>query len=346
MKTVLPQLGQWVVSRRFYNAAFQYFPAIKENEVYQNALWYLFFGTWFDEESDNLLLCRDTLAAIKGQKPANVVSEDFLREIEQKVLGEGNLRWSGWRKKHCKQLLKLKLGEFADVLRKEYEGRWDESGLVFLNGDSWSSTKARHARKTERALAEHAVPDCTHAEFIQRYLNRLPRNRFTKIINKNYHKAFSFAVQSLEGEKLQRELRILRRISLQPQPFYSASSNGNTARLFTNGHIPDLKREVRKVLTEGWLEGDLRSSQLSICASLWRIKPLMGFLSDEQNIWNYLFSFFELPEQTRPAAKKICKKALYSICYGMQTSHLNWCIIECAGSSELGFIIASKFHKT
>src|SRR6266404_1247299 len=202
MKSGFAQSGQSIVSRQFYEAAFEHFKAIKQNQVYQNALWYLFFGTWCDDESDNLLLCRDILAAIKGQTPANFISEDFLREIEQNVLGEGNLRWSRWRKKHCKQLLKLKLGQFAEVLSGEYEGRWDKSGLIFLNGESWSATKAKHARKTEQALAEHVVPDCTHAEFIQRYLNRLPRNRFTKIINKNYRAAFSFAVESLEGEKL------------------------------------------------------------------------------------------------------------------------------------------------
>jgi hypothetical protein len=284
MKTAFVQSDRWLVSRHFYEAAFEHFPAIRENEVYQNALWYLFFATSFDQDTDRLLLCRDTLAAIKQQEPANFVSKDFLHELEQNVLGEGNLRWSEWRKKHCRQLLKLKLGQFARILRGEYEGQWDKSGLIFLNGESWSPTKARHARKTERALAERVVPDCPHAEFIQRYLNQLPRNRFTKIINKNYQKAFSFAVRSLQGEKHQREIRILRRISLQPQPFYSASSNGNTARLFTKGHIPDLKREVRQVLTAGWFEADLRASQLSICARLWRIEPLMRFLSKGKKV--------------------------------------------------------------
>jgi hypothetical protein len=343
MKPNFAQSGQWVVSRQLYEAAFEHFPAIRGNKVYQNALWYLFFATSFDQDSDRLLLCRDTLAAIKEREPANFVSKDFLRELEQNVLGEGNLRWSEWREKHCRQLLKLKLGQFAGILRGEYEGQWDKSGLIFLNGDSWSATKAKHARKTERALAERVVPDCPHAEFIQRYLNRLPRNRFTKIINNNYRNAFSFAAQSLREEKRQREVRILRRILLQPQPIYSTSHIGNTARLFTNGHIPDLKREVRKALTEGWPEADLRSSQLAISAWLWRIKPLMQFLSEKQNIWNYLFSFFDLPEQTRPAAKKIFKKALYSICFGMKQCRLNWCINECADWTELGHIIASRF---
>src|SRR5205823_2698231 len=58
MKTGFGQLGQRAVSRYFYQKAFEHFKAIKQNEVYQNALWYLFFGTWCDEDSDNLLLCR------------------------------------------------------------------------------------------------------------------------------------------------------------------------------------------------------------------------------------------------------------------------------------------------
>jgi hypothetical protein len=343
MKATFGQLSQWVVSRRFYEAAFEHFPAIKGHEVYQNGLWYLFFGTSFDQDTDRLLLCRDTLAAIAKQDPANFVSKHFLREVEQKVLGEGNLRWSEWRQNHCRQLLKLKLGEFAETLRGEYEGRWDNSGFVFLNGEPWSAAKAKHARKAERALAERIVPDCPHAEFIQRYLNELARNQFTKIIKSNYRNAFSFAVETLRDEKLQRELRLLRRVWLQPQPFYSASSNGNTARLFTNGHIPDLKREVRKILTKDWFEADLRSSQLCICAWLWRIEPLMRCLSDNKNIWDYLFSFFDFPERARPKAKKIFKKALYSICYGMGEFRLSWCIGEASDWTELGRIIASRF---
>src|SRR5436190_5417327 len=130
----LVPLRRITVSIVFYNAVFERFREIKDKEVYQNALWYLFFGTSFDQDSDNLLLCRDTLAAIAKREPSNFVSAVFLREIEQNVLGEGNLQWSRWRSKHCRQLLKLKLGEFAEVLRGEYEGRWDESGLIFLNG--------------------------------------------------------------------------------------------------------------------------------------------------------------------------------------------------------------------
>jgi hypothetical protein len=123
------------------------------------------------------------------------------------------------------------------------------------------------------------------------------RRIFTHLRN-----AFSFAVEFLQEQKLQREIRILRRILLQPQPIYSASRNGNTARLFTAGHIPDLKGEVRKVLTKGWHEADLRSSQLCICAWLWRIGPLMRFLCDNKNIWDYLFSFFDFfSTNPRPA---------------------------------------------
>src|SRR5215510_3392688 len=101
MKAKFGQLSQWVVSRRFHEAAFEHFPAIKGHAVYQNALWYLFFGTSFDQDTDRLLLCRDTLAAIAKKDCANFVSKDFLHELEQKLLGEGNLRWSDWRQNHC-----------------------------------------------------------------------------------------------------------------------------------------------------------------------------------------------------------------------------------------------------
>lgn len=50
------------VSRLFLDKVFERFPKIAENDGYRNTLWYLFFGTEFDTDSGNLLLCRKTLA--------------------------------------------------------------------------------------------------------------------------------------------------------------------------------------------------------------------------------------------------------------------------------------------
>ena len=80
------------------------------------------------------------------------------------------------------------------------------------------------------------------------------------------------------GPQRQREIRILRQIAAQPQPFYSASPNGNTPRLYTGASIPNLKREVRKIFTKDWPTADLKSSQLAICAWMWDIGSILGLL--------------------------------------------------------------------
>src|SRR5207244_1809573 len=107
-----------------------------------------------------------------------------------------------------------------------------------------------------------SAPQCEHAEIVKNYLNALPSNLFTRNLRRNYDEAFCFASMTYSGAQRHREIRILRQIAAQPQPFYSASPNGNTPRLYTGASIPNLKREVRKIFTKDWPTADLKSSQL------------------------------------------------------------------------------------
>jgi hypothetical protein len=316
-------LRRITVSTVFYDAVFKYFPLLRKRSDYQSLFWYICFGAHFDRDSKNLLLCSKHIAEIVGREPANFPSGKFLSQFGNDVLGEGNFVWcSGWREKHCRQLLKIKFGGFTEVYEAEKRHLFDEKGRVYLNGEAFSASKRKELKNRERKEAEFAPVQCGHAKFIQRYLNSLDSNLFTKTCKQNYRAAFDYAVYEYSGAQLHREHRILRHIAAQPQPFYSASPQGNTVRLFTSVSIPDLKRDVRQVFTRGWLDGDLRCSQLSICAWLWKITPIMKFLQSGQSVWNYFFAEMGIPGELFARAKPVIKEALYSVCYGMQMSKL------------------------
>ena len=53
-----------------------------------------------------------------------------------------------------------------------------------------------------------------------------------------------------------------------------------------------LKRELRKVLTRGWYEFDLASSQLAIIGKTWEIKEVQEFLTSGGKIWAELFKHY------------------------------------------------------
>jgi len=128
----------------------------------------------------------------------------------------------------------------------------------------------------------------------------------------------NFTLEQFHGKQRERELRILRYIECQPQPFYGASSKENTVRLFSYAHIPQLRREVRKVFTRGWIDADLRCAQLAICARFWNVPSVLQFLYDGRDIWEFLYDELNIPQELRRAAKPALKEALYSLCFGME----------------------------
>src|SRR5690606_30271586 len=98
------------------------------------------------------------------------------------------------------------------------------------------------------------------------YLNSLPSNSFTKTVRRNLPQARMVAAnlkkydkgkvsQSRTESSRKANLQLLRKISEQPKPFYQPSSAGNTVRLFSlNESMLGLSREVRRALTQGWVE--------------------------------------------------------------------------------------------
>jgi hypothetical protein len=84
-----------------------------------------------------------------------------------------------------------------------------------------------------------------------------------------------------------------------------------TVRIFPYGErIVSLKSEVRRALTHGLIEGDLKSAQLAIAANLWNVTSIKEFLTQGGSIWEYLY-------QLGSTNKDALKEVLYSLMFGM-----------------------------
>jgi len=306
------------VSVDFYEATFKHFPILRERSDYQKFFWYLCLGAQFDKDYGKLLLCKNAVAALLDKEPRNFVAVNFFEKFRRDVVGKGNFLWHKPYIKRCRMLARLDLGEFNDILDAELAGHFYGYRPVYLDGSRHTAAKARKARAAEKGIANSRPGFGSEALFIQKYLNSLPRNLFFTNFVSNHQRALRFVIENFRGKERQRELRILRRITCQLQPFYGASSKENTVRLFSSAHIPQLKRAVRKVYTGDWSEADLKCAQLAICARLWEVPSVLEFLYSGQNIWKHFCKEMGIPEPQWEPSKRPLKEAVYSLTFVME----------------------------
>lgn len=95
------------------------------------------------------------------------------------------------------------------------------------------------------------------------------------------------------------------------------ASNCHTPRLHMSGiGWYQLGRSVRKELFEGFYQGDLKSSQMAIAATLLDIPDLISFFKNKSDLWAFLASETGLE---RKHIKANAKPILYGILFGMGT---------------------------
>ncbi len=323
-------LGRIPVSRTFRSLALDFFPALKEHSEYWRLFCYLLFGSRHDKDTSRLLVSAKILSALEGRDPNNSQAEKFLIRFNENVLGPagGKIRWTDWYKPKgkCRQLTNRDFGlEFEELLRQEHLGKWDESGRVYLiSGATYNRSNARKFRREQREAAGRLPTFCAHAEIIRSYMNTLKPNLFTTKVQENYKSALKATFNLPDGPAKDAQLRILAHIKSQPQPFYSPSEAGHTVRLSTSESMANLKRNVRRAITKGWDEADLRCSQFAICARLWNVPELLDFLSTGKSLWKRFFDYLHLAPEKHAIAKSVIKETIYSICFGMERHSIKW----------------------
>jgi hypothetical protein len=340
------ELRRVTVSRVFWEYVNAELPRLNERRGYRELFWYLLFGTWHDRDTRRLLLPSELLCSFEGRSTQNSRAESFLRHFRENVIPpDGELIWSGWnpRRNKCRQLIELNFGRLKWLVEAEYKKQWHHLGRVYLDGRTFSTATIRQGRRDELTEVQALPAHCVEAEYIKTYLNSLSPHLFTQCVARNYAAAELAALKLKDTTVRMEQLRLLRCIESQPQPVYFPSSLGNTVRLFTAQSIPNLQRDVRKALTTGWLDVDLRCSQLAICAALWDVEPINNFLRSGENFWTHVLHSIDAPHSKWEIAKAEIKPALYSICYGMELNHVKGTTALRLKKAGLDTHIATRF---
>ena len=205
-----------------------------------------------------------------------------------------------------------------EVIRKEINKEFIGEKVYISNGNKKNLEKERSVSKDTQNICQQEIDilNCKPAKDIAQYLNNLPLNSFTKIVeNCDYAIKVANKIDN-ENSKLQ-QLLILDLIQEAPKPFVKPSEN--TDRLFGYGaNITNLKKEVRKALTKGWYEADLKSAQLAIVAKLWNIPEVISFLQSGKSFWKEMMAYLNVDD----SAKSLIKDHTYGVIFGMSKERL------------------------
>ena len=205
----------------------------------------------------------------------------------------------------------------------------DRPDVFAVSGEDYDRREiGRQRRETQEALrAKEADAPSDTSRYIMRRMNERPSNVFTRHVVPQVAEAREkVASMDLEDEELrQHYFKVLQYVERQPQPFYKPSERGRTDRIFpANPSALSLPKRVRDVLSERFVQVDLKSAHLMIGAALWGCQEALRWLQRPgYSIWEGLWRHFRLDwegDEWRylfPEFKAACKEALYSTLYGM-----------------------------
>lgn len=294
------------------------YPNLGKNKAFWKFTGYLMFGTYRDEQTGKFLIPAELIARIEGQfnqwKSNNYIAEQFLEKYVNSIQP---FKWSKWNSEErlVRVVTELKWPQdIIDGMQAERQGLWKETGKVyFSDGSKFTSKKQRESRRTEKLNALELLNEagCPEAKDLLDYINNLPSNAFYKILQ-NMPAALE-SVNKLLPEKRDRQIDILNAVLDQSQPFYKPTK-GSTRIFAFNENMLGLQKGVRRALTAGWSDFDLKSAQLAICAKTWNVRKAQKFLKEKGNIWSSLFEYFQIEKDED--TKKVFKTALYAVMYG------------------------------
>lgn len=216
--------------------------------------------------------------------------------------------------------------EVQEAIDDELNGVYAHEESVYIDtGLKRSVKRERELLKADREEAANlvAIADSPRARYMAQYLNNLPTNKFTALAD-NYEAA-ELEVNKITNPHAKRVQKlILNTIKERPIPVYVPTAKSD--RLFTMGaSMQNLKKKVRKALTQGWWEADLSSAQLAIIAHQWNVPEVITFLESGKNLWSDLVSHYGLnnlsPDQF-DKLKSTLKDHTYGIIFGMGEERL------------------------
>ena len=302
------------VSRTYREAMLEEYPGLAKNKAYWQLAQYLLFSTWRDETSGELIISGESCATMEERKRNSHYSAKKFFDAFSKDVAIINYRsnYSNWLHK-CRTISSVEWSPRALALtQKEKKTFLPENRVWLSNGFKYNREhEACYRRETQvTALGRIEMAGCVEAFKLLTYLNNGAPNRFTAI-KKYLPEARDRAMEICEDPDQQ--LRILKQIEAQAQPFYEPAER--TTRVFgLNQSFLYLKREIREIMTQNWISCDLRSCQLAVISKVWEIPELSDYLAEGGKIWVDLCAWMGL--EYTDENKSVLKNALYAIIFG------------------------------
>ena len=322
------------VSKVFRDILVETFPRLNEREHYWPLLSYLLFPT--QVKDGKILLARDTMAELFGYSsiPSYFNSGRMFRGFAEAVQ---KFTWSDFSKVESRARVVESLiwpKEINKALELERKKLFHEEGRVYLiSGYPFSKKKQNEFMKQEKFEASALTANNKETQLLLAYMNSIPNNLYAYLIKRNGGRALD-AILNLDSD-IGHQWSILSSIVDDYNQLYKPSQK--TVRIFPFGErIVSLKSEIRRALTHGLIEADLKSSQFAIAATLWDIPSVKQFLSKGGSMWEYLY-------QLGSTDKDKLKKVLYSLMFGMHYRGI-MAQLEAIGVSYEDFISLSLIH--
>lgn len=290
---------------------------------------YLLEPTHVEDDTNEIVIASRTLAALCDKEQQfekrKFNAQKFLNKFRDDV--GVDFTWSDWSYQNGEARTVETLvfePEVETLLSQCFEDLRNKRGKRVLldTGYAHSDKKRKKDDEVRREDARKRAQECHRG--ILDYHNNLPPHRFTSQVNKHIEKARDYldrfdacypkATFPKKAHATSTAKRQLVRIQDNPRPIYSPVKA--SPRLFSlRTALTTVRSDVRRVLTQGWYEYDLRAAGLSIAASEWNVPELREFLESlkGKSVWEQLADDLGL-DVTK--VKDGLKRGLYALLYG------------------------------
>lgn len=323
------------VSKNFRDKIIKIFPSCKHNKSHMRFLQYAMFGNnWEDKDKHilkvpqfNLAYCENKISLLKSN---NYCGRTFLTQLENVFGIVWDDDWS-YSQGECR-VAKFKLPETIEssLNQETYKNYTNSKRLYLIDGKKFNISNRRKALKESTKELEIEIDYYRnhknvrqYALIIYNYMAQVDIKHFQQVIDKNIDEVKEHAKSNIDLKTTQRKsvLELLDCIEESLKPMYKAVEN--TARLYpANASVLGLPREYRKMLTRGWTEFDIKSSQLSIVSVLWGLPQTHKYLKDGNSVWDLFFDTFGDGGLNYDEVKGFFKESLYSVIFGKEETKL------------------------
>lgn len=285
------------------------------------------------------------------RNPAANSAIDFLTAFKAEVLP--GLKWAEAIKPSCGKpgkartviqtgLTKTDIDIFI-VDRESMHSKGFKDRVYFENGQRW--TKAKQAiinNEHTHTMQQEAAKARKQSQIeILTYHSLLSTNTYNRLMTCNEQKAKQYA-KSINDSALRERLEgQIHALLHYPKPVYHVSSRDISDRIYPMPGLTNLtscKREIRKALTHGCIELDLRAAHLAIIAADWQIDSLQTLLTElmKKNIKPWAWFADQLNVLLTPTLKEALKQGVYSLCYGSSQRNIKEAIDINSGIKGFG----------